>query len=81
MSSRSSRRVMWERFEVFGIYQAPASVDPHVLAYDAGKRTLALQIMNDLLAECPELYDLMIIENRERLQRENFEEQQRSGIE
>lgn len=81
MSTRPSRRVVWESFEVFGIYQAPVSLDPQVLAHDAGRRSVALQLMHDLLVQCPELYDLMVTENRERKQREQFEEQQRSGAE
>lgn len=73
MSTPASRRVMWERFEVMGIYQVTQSVEPGVLAFNEGRRSLALQIMQDLLVECPELYDRMVIENRSRLRLEQAE--------
>lgn len=70
MSTPQARRVMWERFEVFGIYQASGNMNPQALAYAEGRRSLALQVMNDLLSEVPELYDRMVQENRDRLRRE-----------
>lgn len=73
MSTPASRRVMWERFEVMGIFQVSPSVEPAALAFNEGRRSLALQIMNDLLVECPEQYDRMVVENRARLARERAE--------
>lgn len=72
MSTTQSRRVMWDRFEVFGIYQAAPSVETQALAWNEGRRCLALQVMHDLILHCPELYDLMVVENRDRLSRENL---------
>lgn len=73
MSTPAARRVMWERFEVMGIYQVAPSVEPGALAFNEGRRSLALQIMQDLLVECPEQYDRMVIENRSRLRLEQAE--------
>lgn len=70
MSTPAARRVMWERFEVMGIYQVSPTVEPAGLAFNEGRRSLALQVMNDLLVECPELYDRMVVENRARLAQE-----------
>jgi hypothetical protein len=70
MSTPATRRVMWERFEVMGIYQVSPTVEPAGLAFNEGRRSLALQVMNDLLIECPELYDRMVVENRARLAQE-----------
>jgi hypothetical protein len=70
MGTPAARRVMWERFEVMGIYQAAPVIEPSALAYNEGRRSLALQVMADLLAECPELYDRMVVENRARLAQE-----------
>lgn len=67
MGTPGARRVMWERFEVMGIYQVSPSVEPAALAFNEGRRSLALQVMNDLLAYCPDLYDRMVVENRKRL--------------
>lgn len=77
MSTPASRRVMWEQFEVMGIYQNAPSLEHGTLAYTEGRRSLGLQIMNGILANCPELYDRMVAENRERLLREKTEEQER----
>lgn len=76
MSTPQSRRVMWERFEVWRVYQVAPSIEPQALAFNEGGRALALQVMHDLLAECPELYDRMVVENRARLLREQAEAQQ-----
>jgi len=73
MSTPAARRVIWERFEVMGIYSQCQIVQPVELAYNEGKRTVALQVMNDLLVECPELYDRMVVENRARLAQERAE--------
>ena len=70
MSTPSSRRVMWERFEVMGIYQQHPVIEPIQLAFNEGRRSNALSVMVDLLAECPELYDRMVVENRARLAQE-----------
>ena len=67
---------MWERFEVVGIYQVPVSIEHAPLAFDAGRRSVALQVMNDLLHYCPELYDRMTVENRNRIRQEKTETDQ-----
>ena len=67
MGTPSARRVMWELFEFFGIYRASPGVDPQTMAWNEGRRSLALQVMNDLLAYCPDLHDRMVVENRKRL--------------
>lgn len=71
MSTPESRLVMWERFEVIGMYQVAPSMEPGVLAFTEGRRSAALQTYNDLLTYCPDLYDRMVEENRARLIREN----------
>lgn len=73
MSTPAARRVMWEQFEVMGIYQVSMSVEPGTLAFNEGRRSLALQIMQALLVECPDLYDRMVVENRSRLRLEQAE--------
>jgi hypothetical protein len=81
MGTPASRRVMWERFEVMGIYQVSPTVEPAGLAFNEGRRSLALQVMNDLLAECPDLYDRMVTENRKRLAVELAQSQLEGGEE
>lgn len=70
MSTPAARRVMWERFEVMGIYREAPSIEPYALARSEGRRAQALQVMADLLDYCPELYDRMVVENRARLAQE-----------
>lgn len=69
MATPESRRVIWDQFEAFGIYQVSASVDSAPLQFNEGRRSLALQIMNGVLAHCPEQWDRMVVENRARLAR------------
>jgi len=71
MSTQGSRRVMWERFEVMGMFQVAKSTEWGELAFTEGRRSLALQTYNDLLTHCPELYDRMVVENRHRISVEN----------
>ena len=79
MGTPASRRVMWEQFEVMGLYQVSPSVEPAALAFNEGRRSLALQVMNGLLAECPDLYDRMVTENRKRLAVELAQSQLNDG--
>lgn len=76
MSTPASRRVMWEQFELMGIYQSAPDLAASALAFTEGRRSLALQIMNGILASCPELYDRMTVENRARLRQEQTEEEE-----
>lgn len=75
MSTVQARRVIWERFEVIGVYQVAASIEHGALAFTEGRRSSGLQLFNDLITYVPELYDLMVKENRERLLREAQEQQ------
>lgn len=70
MATVESRRVVWEQFEAFGIYQVSASVEPAPLQWNEGRRSLALQMMHGFLSNCPELWDRMVVENRARLAQE-----------
>lgn len=76
MSTPASRRVMWEVFQIHGIYHASVGVDAQTLAWNEGKRSVALQVMNDMLTHCPELHDCMTVENRARLRQEQTEEEE-----
>lgn len=73
MSTQQSRRVIWERFAMWAIYQAAPSTEQSALTWHEGKRCVALEVMHDLLNYVPDLYDLMVKENRERLLRESQE--------
>lgn len=67
MGTPASRRVMWDQFEMLNIYQVSVSVEHGALAFNEGRRSTALQVMNSMLAECPDLHDRMVAENRKRL--------------
>lgn len=70
MSTPQARRVMWERFEVMALYQVSQTLDPSALAFKEGQRSVGLQVMQDLLVYVPDLYDRMVVENRQRLREE-----------
>lgn len=74
MSTPASRRVMWDHFEIAGIYQATPGLDAQTMAWNEGRRSLALQTMNDMLNYCPDLYDRMTVENRARLSLQKTED-------
>lgn len=71
LSIPQGRRVIWEQLAVIGIYQHSTSMEPQALAYNEGRRGVGLKVMFDVLRHCPDLYDLMVVENRARLAREN----------
>lgn len=71
LSTPQGRRVIWDQLAVIGIYQHSARLDPQTLAYNEGRRSIGLKVMDDVLLHCPDLYDLMVAENRARLAQEN----------
>lgn len=76
MATPAARRVMWEQFEVVSLYQVSRSIEPGPLAYNEGRRSVAIQVVTDLLNYCPEQYDRMVVENRARLALEKTESDQ-----
>lgn len=76
MGTPAARRVMWEVFGMLGIYQVTPSLDPQALAFNEGKRSVALRMMNEMLQRCPELHDRMVAEGRRRELESQIEENQ-----
>jgi hypothetical protein len=66
MSTPQARMVMWRQFEAFGIYKAAPSTEQNALAWNEGRRSIALQVLNDLQAWAPDLWDMMVVESRAR---------------
>lgn len=73
MATPAARRVMWEQFEIVSLFQVARSIEPGPLAYNEGRRSVAIQVMSSLLNYCPEQYDRMVVENRARLAQEKAE--------
>ena len=76
MATPAARRVMWEQFEIVSLFQVSRSIEPGPLAYNEGRRSVAIQVVTDLLTYCPEQYDRMVVENRARLALEKTESDQ-----
>jgi hypothetical protein len=76
MATPASRRVMWEQFEIVSLFQVSRSIEPGPLAFNEGRRSVAIQLVTDLLNYCPEQYDRMVVENRARLALEKTESDQ-----
>jgi hypothetical protein len=73
MNTPAARRVMWEQFEIVSLFQVSRSIEPGPLAFNEGRRSVAIQLVTDLLNYCPEQYDRMVVENRARLALEKAE--------
>lgn len=76
MATPASRRVMWEQFEIVSLFQVSSVKEHGPLAFNEGRRSVAIQVMTDLLTHCPEQYDRMVVENRARLALEKTESDQ-----
>lgn len=75
MSTPASRRVMWEIFEMQRLYQVAMSTDHGALAFSEGRRSVGIQVMDQMLAHCVDQHDRMVAENRHRMSIERAEEE------
>ena len=63
MALPQGRRWVWSLLSICGTYQTPFSSDPYVTAFLSGKQDIGHRLIADIMAECPELYELMQKEN------------------
>lgn len=64
MRNRRSRRIMFVLLARAGVFRLSFDPDPRITAFNEGRRSYGLQLMDDLLRVTPSLYDEMIQENR-----------------
>lgn len=63
MALPQGRRWVWSILSHCGTYQTPFSSDPYATAFLCGKQDVGHRLISDIMAECPELYELMQKEN------------------
>ena len=64
MSSKTGRRIMWRLLDLTGPFRI--SFDPNAMkmAFNEGNRNLGNQLFNEVMTLCPELYPVMVKEQR-----------------
>lgn len=63
MALPQGRRWVWSILSFCGTYQTPFSSDPYTTAFLSGRQDVGHRLISDVMAECPELYELMQKEN------------------
>ncbi|EAB7141311.1 TPA_asm: hypothetical protein GNC16_004491 [Salmonella enterica subsp. enterica serovar Typhimurium] len=65
MDSEQGRRVVWSLLEKGQVFGACFNVDPHITAFNEGKRNLALVLLQRVMTHCPDQYLKMAAEASE----------------
>lgn len=65
MSTQQGRRFMWRLLSMSGVYRLSyAGEQTHETAFAEGARNIGLQLMHDVQTLCPDLYAVMVEEQR-----------------
>ena len=64
MSSPRGRRVMWRLMEISGPFRISFDMNAMKMAFNEGNRNLGNQLLNEVMTLCPELYPVMVKEQR-----------------
>lgn len=64
MASHEGRRFVWYLLEQFGIYRTSYSREALAMAYNEGRRSAGLQLMDIVSIYCPEQYVKMTTDQR-----------------
>jgi 3-oxoacyl-(acyl-carrier-protein) synthase len=64
MSSKKGRRIVWRLLDLSGPFRL--SFDPNAMkmAFNEGNRNLGNQLLNEVMTHCPEMYPVMVKEQR-----------------
>jgi len=63
MRNGSSRRWVWLRLAECNIFTGSDNLDPQIMAYREGQRTIGLRLLAAVTRTCPQEYVLMTQEN------------------
>ncbi len=66
MNNKMGRHFVWEELTKCGVYQEGFNADPYVHARNAGLKSAGLQLLDKILKDCPERYQLMFAEHEEK---------------
>ncbi len=64
MSSRRGRRILWRLLELSGPFRLSFDSNAMKMAFNEGNRNLGNQLLNEVMTLCPELYPVMVKEQR-----------------
>lgn len=64
MSSARGRRFMWRLLELTGPFRLSFDRNAMEMAFREGNRNLGNQLFSDVMAQCPEMYPVMVREQQ-----------------
>jgi len=59
MSSRQGRRIMWRLMAMGRTFQLSFNTNAMTMAFNEGNRNLGLQLLDEVMKLCPELFPVM----------------------
>ncbi len=65
MNTECGRRFIWKILSASGVFHSSFSSDPYSTAFNEGARNKGLELFNNLLSVCPDLYLVMAKEDKE----------------
>ena len=65
MKLPAGRRVVWRLLEQAGVWRSVVNPEPLRMAFAEGKRNLGLWLLDWVMRECADEYDLMMRETRD----------------
>ena len=66
MSTTPGRSWMLRKLEACHVFSSSFNAQPHFMAFSEGERNIGLQLLNDIMAACPDHYIQMMRERNER---------------
>lgn len=64
MGSPRGRRMMWRLLELSGPFRLSFDTNAMKMAFNEGNRNMGNQLFNEVMTLCPELYPVMVKEQR-----------------
>lgn len=64
MSNKRGRRYIWRLLAASKVFHQTFDTNAMKMAHNEGRRAMGLTLLNELMALCPENYDLMLKEQR-----------------
>lgn len=65
MSSKRGRRIMWRLLDLSGPFRLSFDANAMKMAFAEGNRNLGNQLFNEVMNLCPEMYPVMVKEQRD----------------
>ncbi|MBN4863291.1 MULTISPECIES: hypothetical protein [Providencia] len=65
MSTEYGRRFIWKTLSASGVFEVSFTSDPYITSFNEGRRNKGLELFNDVMSVCPDLYLVMAEEAKE----------------